>query len=171
MKRLAYFFNNIEKYVCILLLAVTLVLLTIQVVWRYVLNSSPAWTEELARYCFVWLVFMGSSLAVQHLAHIKIDTGIKIYPRKIRKIMELLGIVLFLISVGIVIFFGAQYTLALVNQGRVSTSIYLPMWIVYSAIPVGYIFTFIRIIQYMLIPFVKGFKDPDFELNGDGGEY
>ena len=173
MKRIGCFFNNIEKWVCIVLFAVTLILLTIQVIWRYVVQSSPSWTEELARYCFVWLIFMGTSYAVQNLAHIKIDTGIKIYPKKIRKYVELLGIILFLISVAVVIVFGADYTIGLYFQGRVSTSIYLPMWIVYMAIPVGYIFTFIRIIQYMLIPSIKHIKEKNFDLYEaqKGGEY
>lgn len=171
MKKLITALNSIEKWVCVVLLAVTLILLTVQVIWRYVLNASPAWTEELARYCFVWLIFMGTSLAVQHVAHINIDTGIKIYPKKTRKLMELLGIVLFLISVGVVIYFSASYTINLYYQNRVSTSIYLPMWLVYLAIPTGYTFSFIRIIQYMLIPFIKGMKDQNFELKSEGGEY
>lgn len=173
MKKVVNILNNIEKWVCIILFMATLVLLTIQVVWRYVLNSSPAWTEELARYCFVWLIFMGTSYAVQNLAHIKIDTGIKLYPKRIRKYVELLGIVLFLLSVAVVIFFSADYTIGLYFQGRVSTSIYLPMWIVYMAIPVGYSFTFIRIIQCMMIPTIRNFKDNNYDLYeiSEGGEY
>jgi TRAP-type C4-dicarboxylate transport system permease small subunit len=40
---------------------------------RYVLNDSFAWTEEIATYCLVVIVFLGSSMCVRLSRHIQVD--------------------------------------------------------------------------------------------------
>ena len=44
---------------CVALLAITVTLTVLQVFYRYILGASLAWTEELARFTFVWSVFLG----------------------------------------------------------------------------------------------------------------
>jgi TRAP-type C4-dicarboxylate transport system permease small subunit len=58
--------------VCIL----TTVLLTVmsaQVIWRYVLNDPIYWSEELARYLFVWLTFLAAAMAFRDHKHMAVD--------------------------------------------------------------------------------------------------
>jgi len=45
----------------------------IQVFFRYVVQSSLGWSEELSRYLFVWLIFIGSAVALPKGFHIAID--------------------------------------------------------------------------------------------------
>ena len=51
---------------------VMLVLVTAQVVFRYVLQVSVPWTEEAARWFYAWQIFLGSSLAMRHRLHLQI---------------------------------------------------------------------------------------------------
>jgi TRAP-type C4-dicarboxylate transport system permease small subunit len=44
-----------------------------QVLLRYVFNSPVAWIEEISRYLFVWIVFLGSAVAFRSGTHIKVD--------------------------------------------------------------------------------------------------
>lgn len=55
------------------LLAATVVIALIQVFYRYVLNDSLPWPEEVARWAFVWLVFLGGALVARRGGHIIID--------------------------------------------------------------------------------------------------
>src|SRR5215207_5529549 len=55
------------------LLAATVVIALTQVFWRYVLNDSLSWPEEMARWAFVWLVFLGSAMLTRRGGHITID--------------------------------------------------------------------------------------------------
>ena len=55
------------------LLLGTLVIALIQVFFRYVLNDSLAWPEEMARWAFVWLVFVGAAMVSRRSGHIVID--------------------------------------------------------------------------------------------------
>ena len=58
----------LEWTLCLLLTAIVMVTF-VQVVSRYVLQSSLAWTEELARYMFIWLAALGAAYAYKIKAH------------------------------------------------------------------------------------------------------
>ncbi len=55
-----------------LLLATVIIALT-QVFWRYVLNNSLSWPEEMAKFAFVWFVFLGAAMVTRRSRHIVID--------------------------------------------------------------------------------------------------
>ena len=58
--------------VCILT-TVLLVVMSAQVIWRYVFNDPIYWSEELARYLFVWLTFLAASMAFRDHKHMAVD--------------------------------------------------------------------------------------------------
>jgi TRAP-type C4-dicarboxylate transport system permease small subunit len=58
--------------VCILT-TVLLVVMSAQVLWRYVFNDPIYWSEELARYLFVWLTFLAASMAFRDHKHMAVD--------------------------------------------------------------------------------------------------
>ena len=49
------------------------VVVTYSVIMRFVFNSSLAWTDELATYCLLWMVFFGLTYTLYVGAHIRID--------------------------------------------------------------------------------------------------
>lgn len=44
-----------------------------QVIARYVFNQPPAWTEELARFCQVWIILLASSICLRKGSHLAVD--------------------------------------------------------------------------------------------------
>ena len=58
--------------VCILTTGL-LVVMSAQVLWRYVFNDPIYWSEELARYLFVWLTFLAASMAFRDHKHMAVD--------------------------------------------------------------------------------------------------
>jgi TRAP-type C4-dicarboxylate transport system permease small subunit len=56
---------RVERGVAVALLAITVALVILQVFFRYVLNSSLSWSEEAARYLFIWSAVLGFSSSVQ----------------------------------------------------------------------------------------------------------
>lgn len=72
MSKLRSLLERAEETVIGLVLATMLVTIIAQVFARYVANYPLAWTEELARYLFVWLVFLGASQAMRHGEHIAV---------------------------------------------------------------------------------------------------
>ncbi|MBW2091150.1 MAG: TRAP transporter small permease, partial [Deltaproteobacteria bacterium] len=74
-------------------------LIGLQVFFRYGLNHSLFWSEELGRMFLVWLTFLGATVAYKRQAHIGIDFLVLMAPPKFRKCLQ--GIVL----VGSMVFF------------------------------------------------------------------
>jgi TRAP-type C4-dicarboxylate transport system permease small subunit len=54
-------------------MSVMLVVIFAQVISRYVFNWTPEWSEELARYLFVWVVFIGSALIMGESGHLAVQ--------------------------------------------------------------------------------------------------
>lgn len=75
-----------------------------QVVARYVFNQPPAWTEEVARFCQVWIILLASSICIRKGSHLAVDYLGPGLPPGIRRIVTLLtGNLILLYSVVVVI--------------------------------------------------------------------
>jgi len=74
---------------CLLISSVCLVAMTAiisyQVIARYFFNNSPAWSERLALVLLGYLVFFGAALGVHERFHIRIDALRDVFPKSIRK--------------------------------------------------------------------------------------
>ena len=68
-----YWFDRALESICILLIFTTILVTLTQIFFRYVLNASLSWPEELARWAFVWTVFVGMAIGVHRKSHIAID--------------------------------------------------------------------------------------------------
>lgn len=62
----------IEKYVTALLFAVMCAVIIIQIVFRFI-SWDVSWCEELARYLFVWIIYLAASKAVKDGKHLTVD--------------------------------------------------------------------------------------------------
>ena len=58
MKKIAQCYNKLEEWLLVGSLAFSVILLFIQVIMRSVFNSSLSWSEELARYIFIWQIYI-----------------------------------------------------------------------------------------------------------------
>lgn len=105
------------------------------VFFRYVLNNSLVWAEELARYIFVWLTFLGGGLAVGRNIHIGVDSLVEALPLKTRQVVQLcveLAVSVFVVALIIV---GIQ--LALATSQMQTLLLNVSVAYVYLAVPVG----------------------------------
>lgn len=89
MGRLRKIDNLIKKIeattACIMLVTIVLVG-TLQIIFRFLLNSSLVWSEELMRYLFVWLSFITASIAVREHKHISVDFVTTFMPARVNLI-------------------------------------------------------------------------------------
>ena len=148
MKKVLHWLNeNAEMYICIVLLGLFSVILFIQVVARYVFNNSLSWSEELARYLFIWLVFIGISYGAKQMKHLRIDVFLQIFPKKIRPYILILSDIIVLAFAAVVFYSAVTTVQKYMKTGMASPAIGVPLWIIHSAAIVGYCLTFIRQIQ------------------------
>src|SRR4030081_1087889 len=59
-----------------------------QVFTRYVLSDSAGWTEEIARYFLVAVVFIGASMSVRKNNHIQVDYFYRLMPRRMGRVLS-----------------------------------------------------------------------------------
>ncbi len=167
MKKLLDFLDNrLEISVCIVLMCILSVVLFVQVFFRYVMQASLSWSEELARYTFVWLVYMGIPYGCKIMKHIKIDAGLFLFPRKMRKYIVILGDIIFMIFAFVIVYFAWKLEQKQIMFGQLSPAMMIPMWIPYGAPLVGFILTAIRQLQTIIYRF-KHLSEADEEQQID----
>lgn len=166
MKRLSKFIDDhFEEMVIVMLLSVMTVAIFYQVIMRYLFNKAPSWTEELTRYAFIWCAYFGVSLGVKRNAHISVMAVIDLLSPKNRKKMYMIANVIFLAFSVIILKLGVETTMSIAKLGRKSAALEIPMWIVYAALPVGFTFIILRLIQaiYGQIRDIRGRSEGDEE--------
>ncbi len=123
----------------IALLSTICVVLLLQVVMRYFFASPLAWSEELARYLFVWLTFLGAALAFRLRAHIAVDVVTELLNRRgsVLPARVLNGAIQGIVLIFLIAILLGGINLVQQTSGQVTPGLRIPMAWVYLAIPVG----------------------------------
>ena len=121
---------------------------------RYVLNDSAAWTEEIARYLLIAMVFVGVSAVVRTGRHIHVDFLYRLLPRKAGRVLATV------IDVVRVAFFAAATVLTFEMMERMGnyrmTIIDLPMNLVYGVCMFGFACATLRSVQVAVVNWRRG---------------
>jgi C4-dicarboxylate transporter DctQ subunit len=141
--------SNLEEYICIALFTLMTFLVGIQVFSRFVFDLPLVWSEELARFVFIWLVYISISLAAKHNSHLKMEIGQKILSKVFGKKVYYISDLLWLAFNIYMIFFGAKMVEGLFRSIQVSAVTRINMGLIYTIIPIGFVLMSIRVIQNM----------------------
>lgn len=147
--------DKFEEYLAALLLVIMTLLIFFQVVSRFIFNAPLAWSEETARYAFVWLIYISAALAVKKGAHIRVEIGLHFFKGIGRKIAFLLTDILFLIFTLFLVKDGAFLVKTLTSHNQISPAVGYSMNLIYLIIPFGYGLMTIRLIG-SIIHRIKG---------------
>ena len=126
--------RSVESVVVTLFTVLTIAVFA-QVVARYVFNSPPAWTEELARFCQVWIVLLTSSICVRKGSHLAVDYIGPSLPPAARKTLGVVTGALIVAYSAVVTIWGVR--LMAVGALQVSPAMQINMAIVYSVFPLA----------------------------------
>lgn len=145
MKALKWLDDYFEISICVVLMAAMTLLIFVQVIMRYVFSNSLSWSEELARYIFIWLIYLGISYSAKQMKHVKIEAALLVFPPAWRPWIVIVGDVVLLLFAAFVIYQGA----GMVKFQRIlkSAAMGIPMSYIYAAPVVGFALTTIRQIQ------------------------
>lgn len=157
LERISRSVNHWVEYVLFGLGFAMSVVVAVQVFFRYALNHSLFWSEELARYLLVWLTFLGASVAYRRHIHPGIDIVYARMPTSIQRTISIFIHVISTVLFGVMIFYGVQFSYFVRLQ--ISPALYLPKWIVFSIIPLSGIIFMIHGVTF-LVDEIKG-KDRD----------
>jgi TRAP-type C4-dicarboxylate transport system permease small subunit len=117
------------------LFAVLTVAVFAQVVARYVFNQPPAWTEELARFCQVWIILLTSSICLRKGSHLAVDyLGPALAPAARRAVAVTTGCLIAVYSM-VVVIWGVR--LLVIGLAQTSPAMQLNMGMVYLVFPIA----------------------------------
>lgn len=100
------YLNNIEDFALVSMFIAMVAIIFSQVIMRKVFNNSLSWSEELGKFLFVWISWLGISIGHRRREHIKITMVVEKLPYKAKKIVEALSELILIIICSIVIYYG-----------------------------------------------------------------
>jgi len=141
--------DAVLEWACCGLFVALVATVTWQVFTRQVLNSPSGWSEELAKYIFVWLGLFGAALVFGERGHIAVDFLVRLLPRGPQKAVGMLSHVLVLGFTGLVLVYGG---IAISRLAWEQTIPALPVTAgqMYLAIPVSGVLTLFYCVHHLV---------------------
>ncbi|MDO5111139.1 MAG: TRAP transporter small permease [Clostridia bacterium] len=147
MKILKWLDKNGELLICSVALAGLFICMILSVFFRYVLNSSLTWVEELGCYLFVWFSLVGVAYSTKTGAHLRVDVVVNLVPKPVRNVMNFLSelvMTLFFLYMSVE---GMKALISIMENGTTSPAMRMPMWILYLSFWLGCVLSLIRLVQ------------------------
>lgn len=129
-------YYRLLKVLLTLLMAVLIVPVSMQIISRYTgLIPRYIWTEEIARFCFVWIILIGAMIAVRDGTHFDVDVLPHSSSRLIELIMKLFVYAAMTVAAMTFVIYG--YDFAILGSRQQSEIAGLPMLSIYIGWPVA----------------------------------
>ncbi|EIE48666.1 C4-dicarboxylate ABC transporter [Salipiger aestuarii] len=143
--------DHFEEVILVALMAIMTALIGGQIFMRYVMQASLSWSEELARYCFIWMAYISVSYAVKKDVHISTTAFVTMLPPRGIVMARILSHLIFAGFAFLVVYEGIALVEKLFGFGQRSSSLGLLMGYVYLAPVVGFALVLFRLAQRILI--------------------
>lgn len=125
----------IEKFIVFILAFMVFVALY-QVASRYVFNSPSTISEELLRYCLIWLAMLGSAYSFGLRDHMSMSFFVEKFDENVQRILSMVSeMIIILFSASVLLYGGVNITL--LTMGQVSAALGIPMGYVYLILPLS----------------------------------
>lgn len=137
----------------------------VNVFMRYVLNSPLSFAVELGRYTFAAIVYLGSIFVMRNDGHIGLDIIVDMMPKAIGSVIRKLTRVLVLVYLSV--FCYESTCMVLTNWTNRSSTMQIPMSVVYIVMVIGSVGMFIE--EFLLLIGVNPGKDAEEDVMEAGG--
>jgi TRAP-type C4-dicarboxylate transport system permease small subunit len=127
--------DAVIRWVIIGLMFLMTVVVFAQIFFRYVFNVPLGWSEELARFAFVWVSFMGASALMRVREHINVTVFIDVMPKRLKASCALAANLCAMLCVYFFLVGGIELTRN--EWGQLAPALQIPMGWVYLAIPIA----------------------------------
>jgi len=131
--------NRFEEVTSSVALSLMAGIIILQVFQRYVMQHSLDWPEELARYLFIYSVYVGSSYAAEGRRHLEVTIIRTVFGKKIGIISTVLAYIITVFFCILMFFWGIKMIFFVIASNQVAPALQFPMWIAYICIPLGFL--------------------------------
>ena len=128
--------HSVQRGILGVALIACIVILCFNISLRLI-GSSTSWAEEVIRFIMVWITFISLSIGFRRGTHYGVDIIQRIPSLSFKKCVVLFTLLCATVFSVLLVYYGGRLTLFTIKSGQISTSLQLPMWIVYLAVPLG----------------------------------
>ena len=165
MNRLWKLVDNLENWLCQLLLVTFVALLFAQIMLRNLYSYSLPWADELATYAFVWFAYLGAVYAAKKSAHNRVTFQFRFFPRWVELACGALTDLIWIAFNLVFIWLSYDFVFNKMNTFWKSQTLGIPMKVFYLILPLAFVLMTLRILQNNYLRFVKHREpvDPEAE--------
>ena len=145
--KLKWFVIHIEETLCALLFAIMGIIMFVNIISRYLLKYSLAFTEELVVSFFVWLTLLGAAIAFREGSHLGFTFITERLPVKVQKWLLWVSTLLAVLLFSFLIYFSIFQIREEVLLKITSSGIGVPQWWYSIGMPLSSVLVIIRIFQ------------------------
>lgn len=158
--------KNAERWALLFFYTLLVSTMFIEVIRREIFSYSSIWGEELVRYSFIYLAWIGAASAVRERAHIRIDVLMHYVPNQVKTLIYILGdLVMFAVAI-VALYWSFETVKVSWEFGSVSHGLRISMVWFLSAVPLGFALMIFRLIQSLLRD-IKAFRAGTPVYEGD----
>lgn len=141
--------RNAERWALLVFYMMLVVTMAVEVLRREVFAYSSIWGEEIVRYAFIYLAWIGAASAVKERAHIRIDVVMHWLGPRAKGALYLFGDLVMLAVALVAFYWSLESVLVSAKFGSVSHGLRVSMVWFLLAVPVGFGLMILRLLQSM----------------------
>ena len=145
--------RNAERWLLLVFYTMLVVTMFIEVVRREVFAYSSIWGEEIVRYSFIYLAWIGAAAAVKERGHIRIDVLMHYVGPRVKAGLYMFGDIVMLAVALIALYWSFETVLVSAKFGSVSHGLRISMVWFLAAVPIGFALVTFRLLQALLRDF------------------
>ncbi|NDW43519.1 TRAP transporter small permease [Ruegeria sp. PrR005] len=139
--------KNAERWLLLTFYVMLVVTMAVEVIRRELFAYSSIWGEEIVRYSFIYLAWIGAAAAVKERAHIRIDVVMHYLGRRSKALLYIFGdLVMFVVAV-IALYWSLETVHVSAKFGSVSHGLRISMVWFLMAVPAGFTLIVWRLLQ------------------------
>jgi TRAP-type C4-dicarboxylate transport system permease small subunit len=134
-RKITYWYSRLLNWLLAASVAILIFPVSLQIFSRYTeLIPSYIWTEEMARFFFIWSILLGAMVGIREGTHFVVDLWPPLGPR-VQAAIRLVGAVFVLVFACVFLWWGIDFTRFAFN--RISELAELPLWVIHVAWPLA----------------------------------
>lgn len=142
--------KNVERWALLIFYTMLVITMAVEVLRRELFAYSSVWGEEVVRYSFIYLAWIGASAAVKDRAHIRIDVLYNFVSFRAKAVLYMLSDLVMLGVALIAFYFSIESVWIAFKFGSVTHGLRTSLALFLAAVPIGFGLMCIRIVQSML---------------------
>jgi len=166
MKLLQKLNQNAERWALLVFYVMLVMTMAIEVLRREIFAYSSIWGEEIVRYSFIYLAWIGAAAAVKDRAHIRIDVIMHYLGPRTKALLYIFGDLVMFGVAAIALYWSWEAVHVSWKFGSVSHGLRVSMVWFLMAVPIGFALTILRLIQSLLRD-VQSLRDGTPVYEGD----